>query len=450
MALIGGPTVGAALDDPQNDIARLTKELTDDKQLTNELFLRIFNRPATAAELQAAVGAMNEIESGHQQVTQMLADREAWWKEEEPKLEAARKTAMTNATAELAAYEKEIAPRRAEEEKIRAAKQAAAQEDFDKYNADLATHTAEYLAKSDLHAEWFLLEPDTVAGPNGITLERMSDRSIKATGKADQGAYTITVKTSLTDISAFRIEALQDTSIEGNGPGLPANGNFVVTEFEVHAATAAKPTEFEKVALANARADFLQSGFDVGLAIDGNPGNQNAWAVANSGGVTHWATFETKAPLGHDGGTILKFVVHQNHTAKQHLLGRFRISVTQNRKPGLSLPESLKAIAGVPAENRTESQQATAVAWFSKSDAALTAKTAALNEAKKPLPEDPGVTEHKEKLAIVSQDVVEDAKVVRLRSDVEYSTKQVTVKRLTAAQDLAWALINSPAFLFNH
>lgn len=451
MALIGGPTVGTALDDPNNDIVKLTKEVTDDRELVNELFLRIFNRPATDNEVQATVSAMNQIDIDDATVRKMLADREAWWAEEKPRLEAARKAAIEAATADLAAFEKSIEPRRAEEEKVRLARQAEVQAEFDKFNAELPKHMDAYLTKQNTGVEWHFLETETLAAPKGITLERLDDRSIKATGSADKGAYTITLKTSMTDIAAFRIEAMKDTSFKGNGPGITENnGNFVVTEFEVQAAPASKPTEFKKVNLQNAKADFLQSGFSAALAIDGNAGNQNAWAVSPAGGVTHWATFETKGVIPHDGGTILKFVIHQNHRAAKHLLGRFRISATQQKSPGLSLPESLKAIASVKTDQRNEAQKATLAEWFRKSDATLVAKTNALNAAKKPLPEDPGVTTRKERLAFAKQPVPDDTKLVRMKADVEFSAKQVAAKRLTAAQDLAWALINNPAFLFNH
>ena len=43
-----------------------------------------------------------------------------------------------------------------------------------------------------------------------------------------------------------------------------------------------------------------------------------------------------------------------------------------------------------------------------------------------------------------------DPRLVQLRHDVEMSIQQAATRRLTAAQDIAWALINSPAFLFNH
>jgi hypothetical protein len=53
-------------------------------------------------------------------------------------------------------------------------------------------------------------------------------------------------------------------------------------------------------------------------------------------------------------------------------------------------------------------------------------------------------------IGVAERPVVDDPAIVRLRADVEASTRQVADTRLTAIQDLAWALINSPAFFFNH
>ena len=451
MALIGGPTVGAALDDPNNDIAKLVKDVADDKQLINELFLRVFNRPATDDEIKATQKSMGQIESDHAKLQKLLADREAWWAAEKPKLEAARLAGIEAAKKDLAEYEASIAAERQKLEKAREEGIAKAKQVYDKYKAELPKHAATWLAKHDSDVEWHFLEATSLTGPKGITLKRADDRSILADGKADQGAYTVIVKTTLKDIAGFRIEAMKDTRVKGNGPGITENnGNFVVTEFEVQAAPASKPTEFKKVTLQNAKADFLQSGFNAALAIDGNAGNQNAWALSPAGGVTHWATFETKDAVPHDGGTIFKFVIHQNHSAKQHLLSRFRISATQKKAPGLSLPESLRVIASTKADQRNDEQKATLAEWFGKSDAKLVTHTTALNAAKKPVPQDPGVTSRKERLALTEQPVPEDGNLVRLKADAEFSAKQVANKRLTAAQDLAWALINNPAFLFNH
>jgi hypothetical protein len=42
-----------------------------------------------------------------------------------------------------------------------------------------------------------------------------------------------------------------------------------------------------------------------------------------------------------------------------------------------------------------------------------------------------------------------DPKLVQLRKDAAQSKTQLANLRLTGVQDLTWALINTPAFLFN-
>ena len=67
-----------------------------------------------------------------------------------------------------------------------------------------------------------------------------------------------------------------------------------------------------------------------------------------------------------------------------------------------------------------------------------------------PLPPDPKLVSLAEDLADAEKPVLDDPALVRLRSDHAASTQQVANRRLTVIQDLAWALINSPAFFFNH
>ena len=82
-------------------------------------------------------------------------------------------------------------------------------------------------------------------------------------------------------------------------------------------------------------------------------------------------------------------------------------------------------------------------------DPELKKKQQAVADAKKPLPIDPRLKELQESLKLTQKPVPLDPTLAQLRADADQSSKQVANERLTAAQDLAWALINSPAFLFN-
>ncbi len=66
------------------------------------------------------------------------------------------------------------------------------------------------------------------------------------------------------------------------------------------------------------------------------------------------------------------------------------------------------------------------------------------------MPIDPKLIELRGRLAAASKPLPMDPRLAQLRADVEMSIKQAVERRLTAAQDIAWALINSPSFLFNH
>jgi hypothetical protein len=71
-------------------------------------------------------------------------------------------------------------------------------------------------------------------------------------------------------------------------------------------------------------------------------------------------------------------------------------------------------------------------------------------KAAEPLPEDPKLAELQKAKMKAEEPIRLDPYLVQLREDAKTSAKQLENKRLTAVQDLAWALINSPAFLFNH
>ena len=70
--------------------------------------------------------------------------------------------------------------------------------------------------------------------------------------------------------------------------------------------------------------------------------------------------------------------------------------------------------------------------------------------AAEPIPPDPALVALEAKVAEAEKPVLDDPALVRLRSDHAASTQQMNNRRLTVIQDLAWALINSPAFFFNH
>jgi len=103
--------------------------------------------------------------------------------------------------------------------------------------ADRSTFADGLANGGDVTTDWVVLTPLTFVSDNAnTTLTLQGDNSLLASGPpAEFEMYTITVETTLTDITGFRFEAISDPSFVSGKPGRSANGNFVIQEFIVNA-----------------------------------------------------------------------------------------------------------------------------------------------------------------------------------------------------------------------
>jgi hypothetical protein len=345
MALVNGPTFAAAIDDPNSELAKLTAATADDRALVEEVYLRVLNRTPTASELDEAV--------------ELLAAPD----DDRPTIAAA-----------LAARVAELEP------------------GFETWRRDNRPTT------------WTPLVPREMTGTMGAAFEVLDDGSILATGGMGKGVYKIVAEAPLPRLRGVRLDMLADDHLPNRGPGRASNGNFVLSQLRVSVSSPDAPPDVRRLKFRTAEADFSQANYDVGGAIDARP--ETGWAIDGGEGQDHAAAFTLSRPVNCDAKSQLVIELDQQYDA-EHLLGRFRLSVTADEPPLLrpDAPAELRPLlAAGPGElEAAELDRLRAYYW------SLDAKYAELKRAEELL----------------------------------------ASPRLSAVQDLAWALINSPAFLFN-
>lgn len=472
MALISGPTVGDAISDPTNAIAKLTAEVKEDNKLVEELFLRILNRPPTPPEINAALASMAGMDSEHKALSAEWAAYEIKTAPDIAKAEQDRAAKITTAQTTLDEYKKAQAPVIAKAEADRKARIANAEKAVKTVADTVPAKLPDWEPYVDLSTEWVPLDLEIVEKRGVANMEKQPDGSIfvtaDTTANAVEAIYTLRAKTKLTGITGFKIEAMPDERLPRNGPGLSTDGNFVLTEFTVAQTAAGKappagaPKANRKraaamagaVALKNPRATFEQKDFSVANSINGKVDvADRGWALAGRTGFKNEAIFECSPDTtGLEEGSVFTFVLRQGYQRQRYQIGRFRIYATTSPQLPLRFgaSQTLATALRTPADKRTKEQQAVISAEYSLNFADLQRAKQGLAAARTPLPADPVLAGHEAKLVDSQKPIVIDPKLLQLRRDAELSKQQMANIRLTAAQDLTWALINSPAFLFNH
>ncbi len=199
---------------------------------------------------------------------------------------------------------------------------------------------------------WKSPEPSQVDADGGVVLKRQEDGSYLSTaGNPDKGTYTYRIETS-GPVHAIRLEVFSDASFPNQGFSR-GNGNIVLTSFTVSAGE-------DRVEIGSATADYQQGGWPVEHAIDNK--DPSGWAIDghHKKADKRTALFRLKEPIDFaDGaGTLTIQMKHQSAHAR-HLVGRFRISLSDHAGAGLesdSVPKEVLAAINVPQQQRSEQQ----------------------------------------------------------------------------------------------
>ncbi len=242
--------------------------------------------------------------------------------------------------------------------------------------------------------KWIVFQPQVdEISTGGQRYLPQPDGSFLSDGYAPvQHAVKMTLKTEVQNITAFRLELLNDPNLPRNGPGRSVKGSCALTEFEVVAALAGDPKKTTKLKIAKATADIslperdLEPIFDdqsgkhrtvgpIEFAIDGK--NETAWTIDVGPALRNQprkAVFTLEKPLGYfpaAGGLELTFTLKQNHGGwnnndnQQNQPGRMRLSYTTAPNAEADpLPAAVREILSIPSEQRSEAQTSAVFSYW--------------------------------------------------------------------------------------
>ena len=125
-----------------------------------------------------------------------------------------------------------------------------------------------------------------------------------------------------------------------------------------------------------ALADYEQAGFTAASVLRPKNKTDQGWAVAGAADQPHTLTLMTTAPVKVTPGSILRVSLVQHSEHKEHVLGRFRLSFTGDKRvqQAATVPQDIAAALAMPQGKRTAAQQQKVTSYFVRNVAAPAAK----------------------------------------------------------------------------
>ncbi len=233
--------------------------------------------------------------------------------------------------------------------------------------------------------DWKALKPESFAAVNQTTFAIQEDQSILLSGDAsNEDCYVIGVTLPAGKYQALRLEGLAHDSLPKKGPGRADNANFVVTELLVVRDSSApnldslkkvhdlwdKESQAKLVRLTSATATIEQADnsennpykkWPAEAAIDHDQhGPTWGWAILPETGQDNELVVRFVEPIEVAESDKLQIVIQQYHGQGNHVLGRFRLSISTDpaarANPIRSLPAEIREILSLPAAERTVEQ----------------------------------------------------------------------------------------------
>ncbi len=238
---------------------------------------------------------------------------------------------------------------------------------------------------------WQIIQPDVDDISNGgQKYFPQKDGSFLAQGYAPtKHKVKMTIRTDVQNISALRLEVMNDPNLPMNGPGRSPKGTFGLTDVYVEAAPASDAKKVTKIKIVGATADVnppekeLDAMYDdkskrrrvegpIAFAIDDK--EETAWGIDVGAGlrnVPRKAVFNFDQPIANAGETILTIYLSQRHGGwnsddnQNNNLGRFRLSITtaQNAKAD-PVPANVREIFATLRQQRTKAQLDTVFSYW--------------------------------------------------------------------------------------